>query len=90
MWKSPVLTLVLSLVLALNLITPATASKKLEQQLKTAVEAKDWTSAIAIVDQLIAAEPKRAGQLQAYRQQLLTLAQQANTRDQNTVRSIAV
>jgi len=88
MWKSPVLTLVLSLVLALNLITPAAASKKLEQQLKTAVEAKDWTSAIAIVDQLIAAEPKRAGQLQAYRQQLLTLAQQVNTRDQNTVRSI--
>ncbi|MEN9206077.1 MAG: hypothetical protein Q6J68_05840 [Thermostichales cyanobacterium SZTDM-1c_bins_54] len=84
MWKSLLLTCLLAMAVA----TPVAAGKKLEQQLKTAVEAKDWTQAIAIVDQLISAEPERARQLQAYRRQLLNLAQQANTRDQNSVRTL--
>lgn len=66
----------------------AYASSRLEQQLKTAVESRHWTEAIAIVDKLLVAEPKRASQLQLYRQQLVNLQTQANTRDEKTLRSL--
>jgi aspartyl protease family protein len=50
-------------------------SAALGSRLDQAVRQQNWADAIKIIDQMIVAEPQRAGQLRAYRQQLLQLQQ---------------
>ncbi len=70
-YLSQILGLVLTL---LGICGSGGAQTQLEQDLKQAVEQQDWARAIQIVDQMIEADPRRAAQLQSYREQLLQLS----------------
>ncbi|WP_038026204.1 hypothetical protein [Synechococcus sp. PCC 7336] len=68
--------LLLAIVVLSLSIAPAIARTALElhQQLDRAVGDRAWGEAIAIVDELMAAEPERWAELQAYRDRLEQLA----------------
>ncbi|NJK63834.1 MAG: hypothetical protein HC921_15110 [Synechococcaceae cyanobacterium SM2_3_1] len=69
----------LPFALILALTTPVFA-QSLETQLKEAVQAKNWTEAIEIIDRMLPnASPQQQAELQAYQAQLLQLVATANT-----------
>jgi aspartyl protease family protein len=82
LWRQTWLLLLISCLLFVaplpGMVSVATAqvnSAALGSRLDQAVRQQNWADAIKIIDQMIVAEPQRAGQLRAYRQQLLQLQQ---------------
>jgi aspartyl protease family protein len=86
LWRQTWLLLLISCLLFVaplpGMVSVATAqvnSAALGSRLDQAVRQQNWADAIKIIDQMIVAEPQRAGQLRAYRQQLLQLQQTGPT-----------
>lgn len=82
LWRQPWLLILIGCLLFVaplpGVVSVATAqvnSAALSSRLDQAVRQQNWGDAIKIIDQMIVAEPQRAGQLRAYRQQLWQLQQ---------------
>jgi aspartyl protease family protein len=82
LWRQTWLLILISCLLFVaplpGMVSVATAqvnSAALGSRLDQAVRQQNWADAIKIIDQMIVAEPQRAGQLRAYRLQLLQLQQ---------------
>jgi aspartyl protease family protein len=95
LWRQTWLLLLISCLLFVaplpGMVSVATAqvnSAALGSRLDQAVRQQNWADAIKIIDQMIVAEPQRAGQLRAYRQQLLQL-QQTGFRSPTTPAAVA-